>query len=62
MDSSFTQTQSNPAEDEHLKEWVDMFFDTGRQTSSFSEAKGNEAQAENETAHIKRECVDYQAR
>jgi hypothetical protein len=39
-----------------------MFADISRQTSPLTDAKGSEEQAESETTHTKRECVDYLAR
>ena len=50
---SFTQTPFNPAGDQDLKEWVDMFVDMSRQTSPLSNATGNEEQAKSETTHTK---------
>ena len=61
MHWSFTQTPFNPAGDEDLKGLVDMFGGRSRQTSSLSDAKGNEEQAKSETTHTKRECACYLA-
>ena len=58
---NFSQTLLDPAVDIDLKEQIDSFVDTSRQSSLLSDAKDNEEQAEASTTRKEREHGGYLA-